>query len=133
MHDTKLMLPGFLQAEIDAAELVITRVSYNSASFKDVLSVASRAYRKPMESVSYPADEYSEIYAARCNDKMVGTISATRASLGSIVFEEHYPIAVLQRFRPILCSAYRLCVIQSLANATKVSRILMMACWADEM
>src|SRR5215470_12607391 len=132
-EEREVLVPHFLREEITSSALAVTRLNHTSSSFKEVLEVAAAAYGRTVEEVSYSVDAYAEIYAARSNGIVVGSISVVRAVLGPIVFEEHYPFDLLNALRPILCCAYRLCVLPSFSGDGKVSRALMKASWADEM
>ena len=133
MPEIDLSMPAFLRNQIETVGLSMTSVKFNSPSFVEVLKIAAQAYQKPVVDVCYAADEYSEIYSAWFRDEIVGTISVTRAAMGPIVFEEHYPEIILNKFRPVLCSAYRLCVAQRHINNAWISKTLMLSCWADEL
>ena len=132
-EEHEVFVPRFLLEEIRSPALAVTRLTHTSSSFTEILDVAASAYGRQLADVSYPVDKYAEIYAVRSNRRIVGTISVVRAALGPIVFEEMYPLALLSALRPVLCCAYRLCVLPSFSGDGRVSRALMKASWADEM
>lgn len=111
------------------------RIEIRSSSFAQTLtdarSVRATVYGAESPGVVDDIDAHSTVYCAYVDGTAVGTLRVTRARLGPIDCESFYPPSLLNRFRDLIGSASRYCVLPGTSANLRIGRLLVEGGWIE--
>jgi hypothetical protein len=116
------------------ADITFSIISATNSAFNAVLQLRAAVLRGSSGvPQTDPEDEYSEHYCAFSGGCLVAALRVTRASQGPLDCEEHYPQALLEQFRPQLCTASRFVAVRSLPVEWRIPHKLIRYGWVDQL
>lgn len=107
-------------------------VSFDSPQFAEILELRNASRARHEVSLTDELDSYSEHYIARQHGRMVAALRATRASEGTLDFQECYPEEFISRFRSKICSGSRFTSTRNFAQNLRLIKLLLEVGWTDQ-
>jgi GNAT superfamily N-acetyltransferase len=114
------------------AECRVCKISHEAPEYSDVLHVRSRASRLDPGVITSDVDRASDIYAMYVGTVAIATVSATRGNAGRFDCHEHYPASLVEAFRSVIISPYRLAVVPEHQGNGSTARLLLLRAWEHQ-